>query len=59
MNFLQITLDLEFNDLFFQALLKERNVPANSSWENALKLISKDPKWEYLGKLNEKKQASV
>ena len=40
----------------FKALLRERNVPSNANWETALKLISKDPKYEYLSKLNEKKQ---
>ena len=38
-------------------LLRERNVPSTANWENALKIISKDPKWEYLSKLQEKKQA--
>ncbi len=38
-------------------LLREKNVPSTVNWDNALKIISKDPKWEYLSKLNEKKQA--
>ncbi len=38
-------------------LLREKNVPSTANWENALKIISKDLKWEYLSKLNEKKQA--
>lgn len=41
----------------FKDLLRERNVPSTANWENALKLISRDPRWEYLCKLNEKKQA--
>ena len=32
-------------------------VPSTANWEGALKAISKDPRWEYLSKLNEKKQA--
>lgn len=38
-------------------LLREKNVPSTANWEAALKLISKDPRYEYLSKLNEKKQA--
>ena len=34
-----------------------RNVPSTANWEGAVKAISKDPRWEYLSKLNEKKQA--
>lgn len=41
----------------FKDLLREKNVPSTANWETALKLISRDPKWEYLSKLNEKKQA--
>jgi len=37
-------------------LLRERNVPSTANWEAALKLINKDPRWEYLCKLTEKKQ---
>ena len=40
----------------FKDLLRERNVPSTANWENALKLINKDPRWEYLCKLTEKKQ---
>jgi pre-mRNA-processing factor 40 len=40
----------------FKDLLRERNVPSTANWENALKLINKDPRWEYLCKLSEKKQ---
>lgn len=38
-------------------LLKEKNVPSSANWESALKLINKDPRWDTLSKLNEKKQA--
>lgn len=40
----------------FKNLLREKKVPSTANWETALKLISKDPKYEYLSKLNEKKQ---
>ncbi len=39
-----------------KALLRERNVPSTANWETALKMINKDPRWEYLCKLSEKKQ---
>ena len=39
-----------------KTLLREKKVPSTANWESALKLISKDPRWEYLSKLNEKKQ---
>ena len=38
-------------------LLREKNVPASANWESALKMINKDPRWETLSKLSEKKQA--
>jgi len=38
-------------------LLREKNVPSSANWESALKMINKDPRWETLSKLNEKKQA--
>lgn len=41
----------------FKDLLREKNVPSTANWEMALKLISKDSRYEYLSKLNEKKQA--
>jgi len=41
----------------FKNLLRDRNVPSTANWEGAVKAISKDPRWEYLSKLNEKKQA--
>ena len=39
-----------------KTLLREKKVPSTANWEAALKLINKDPRWEYLSKLNEKKQ---
>ena len=41
----------------FKDLLREKNVPSTANWEQALKMITKDPRYEYLSKLNEKKQA--
>lgn len=41
----------------FRDLLKEKDVPSNASWEQALKLIANDPRYGTLRKLNEKKQA--
>jgi len=41
----------------FKDLLREKKVPSTANWENALKMISRDPRWEYLSKLAEKKQA--
>ncbi|QQP39137.1 PremRNAprocessing factor 40 -like protein Alike [Caligus rogercresseyi] len=41
----------------FKDLLREKKVPSTANWETALKLISRDPRYEYLSKLNEKKQA--
>ena len=38
-------------------LLREKNVPSSANWESALKMINKDPRWETLSKLSEKKQA--
>merc|ERR1719348_559908 len=38
-------------------LLREKNVPSSANWESALKMINKDPRWETLSKLAEKKQA--
>jgi hypothetical protein len=32
-------------------------VPSSASWEVALNMIKKDPRWETLSKLSEKKQA--
>ncbi|XP_075746173.1 pre-mRNA processing factor 40 isoform X3 [Rhipicephalus microplus] len=41
----------------FKELLREKEVPSNASWEQALKLIANDPRYGTLRKLNEKKQA--
>lgn len=41
----------------FKDLLKEKDVPSNASWEQALRLIANDPRYGTLRKLNEKKQA--
>jgi pre-mRNA-processing factor 40 len=38
-------------------LLREKNVPSTANWEAAVKAIGKDSRYEYLSKLNEKKQA--
>ncbi|XP_065071818.1 pre-mRNA-processing factor 40 homolog B-like [Rhopilema esculentum] len=40
----------------FKDLLKEKGVPSNASWENAMKMIVTDPRYTALTKLNEKKQ---
>ncbi len=40
----------------FKELLKEKQVPSNSTWEQALKLISNDPRYSSLKHLSEKKQ---
>ncbi|GFO50262.1 pre-mRNA-processing factor 40-like protein a [Plakobranchus ocellatus] len=41
----------------FKCLLKEKEVPSNVTWENAMKLIINDPRYGALKHLNEKKQA--
>lgn len=41
----------------FKELLKEKNVPSNATWEQCVKIISKDPRYPTLKKLAEKKQA--
>jgi pre-mRNA-processing factor 40 len=41
----------------FKELLKEKGVPSNASWDNALRLIQSDPRYSQLQHLNEKKQA--
>jgi pre-mRNA-processing factor 40 len=38
-------------------LLRDKNVPSSANWDSALKTISKDPRWETLSKITEKKQA--
>ncbi|KAK2717145.1 pre-mRNA-processing factor 40 homolog A-like [Artemia franciscana] len=40
----------------FKDFLREKNVPSNASWENALKMIQKDSRFSAFAKLNEKKQ---
>ncbi|XP_063808835.1 pre-mRNA-processing factor 40 homolog B isoform X3 [Pseudophryne corroboree] len=41
----------------FKDLLKEKGVPSNASWEQAMKMIINDPRYSALPKLSEKKQA--
>ncbi|KAL4222390.1 PRP40 pre-mRNA processing factor 40 [Mactra antiquata] len=41
----------------FKTLLKEKKVPSNATWENAMKLIVNDPRYGALKHLNERKQA--
>ncbi|GIY82053.1 hypothetical protein CEXT_237391 [Caerostris extrusa] len=41
----------------FKELLRDKNVPSNATWEQALKLIINDSRYGTLKKLNEKKQA--
>ncbi|XP_076360616.1 pre-mRNA processing factor 40 isoform X2 [Tachypleus tridentatus] len=41
----------------FKELLREKKVPSNASWDQALKLIVNDSRYGTLKKLNEKKQA--
>lgn len=41
----------------FKELLRVRNVPSNSNWDNCVKIISKDPLYASFKNLNEKKQA--
>ncbi|CAH1185423.1 unnamed protein product [Phyllotreta striolata] len=40
----------------FKDLLKDKNVPSNASWEQCVKIISNDPRYESFKRLNEKKQ---
>lgn len=40
----------------FKELLKSKNVPSNANWDQCVKLISSDPRYETFKKLNEKKQ---
>ncbi|XP_048346195.1 pre-mRNA-processing factor 40 homolog B isoform X2 [Sphaerodactylus townsendi] len=40
----------------FKELLKDKGVPASASWEQAMKLVSSDPRFSALPKLSEKKQ---
>lgn len=41
----------------FKDLLREKEVPSNSSWDNAMRMIVSDPRYGALKKMNEKKQA--
>uniref|UniRef100_A0A8C5PPC0 Pre-mRNA-processing factor 40 homolog B n=1 Tax=Leptobrachium leishanense TaxID=445787 RepID=A0A8C5PPC0_9ANUR len=41
----------------FKDLLKEKRVPSNASWEQAMKMVINDPRYSALSKLSEKKQA--
>lgn len=41
----------------FKELLREKEVPSNSSWDNAMRMIVNDPRYGALKKMNEKKQA--
>ncbi|KAJ8982596.1 hypothetical protein NQ317_005068 [Molorchus minor] len=40
----------------FKELLKEKNVPSNASWEQCVKIIFNDPRYDTFKKFNEKKQ---
>lgn len=40
----------------FKELLKEKNVPSNANWDQCVKIISKDPRYNSFKNLNEKKQ---
>ncbi|KAJ6630483.1 Pre-mRNA-processing factor 40 like A, partial [Pseudolycoriella hygida] len=40
----------------FKELLRVKNVPSNSNWDNCVKIISKDPLYSSFKGLNEKKQ---
>ncbi|XP_018102839.1 pre-mRNA-processing factor 40 homolog B isoform X2 [Xenopus laevis] len=42
---------------FFKELLKDKGVPSNATWEQAMKMIINDPRYSALPKLSEKKQA--
>ncbi|KAK0175703.1 hypothetical protein PV327_009432 [Microctonus hyperodae] len=41
----------------FKELLKERDVPSNATWEQAVKMIQNDLRYPQMKKLNERKQA--
>lgn len=41
----------------FKELLREKEVPSNSTWDNAMRMIVNDPRYGALKKMNEKKQA--
>ncbi|XP_071057188.1 pre-mRNA-processing factor 40 homolog A [Onthophagus taurus] len=40
----------------FKELLKDNNVPSNASWEQCIKIIQHDPRYESLKRFNERKQ---
>ncbi|XP_005180340.2 pre-mRNA-processing factor 40 homolog A [Musca domestica] len=40
----------------FKELLKEKNVPSNANWDQCVKILSKDPRYNSFKNLNEKKQ---
>lgn len=40
----------------FKELLKDKNVPSNANWDQCVKIISKDPRYNSFKNLNEKKQ---
>ncbi|XP_052853888.1 pre-mRNA-processing factor 40 homolog A [Drosophila gunungcola] len=40
----------------FKELLRDRNVPSNSNWDQCVKIISKDPRYAAFKNLNERKQ---
>lgn len=40
----------------FKDLLREKNVPSNANWDQCVKIISKDPRYNSFKNLNEKKQ---
>ncbi|XP_053694183.1 pre-mRNA-processing factor 40 homolog A [Sabethes cyaneus] len=41
----------------FKEFLREKNIPSSSSWEQCVKIVQKDPKFNIFKKLQEKKQA--
>uniref|UniRef100_A0A1B0C570 Pre-mRNA-processing factor 40 homolog A n=1 Tax=Glossina palpalis gambiensis TaxID=67801 RepID=A0A1B0C570_9MUSC len=40
----------------FKDLLREKNVPSNANWDQCVKILSKDPRYNAFKNLNEKKQ---
>ncbi|XP_050432736.1 pre-mRNA-processing factor 40 homolog B [Adelges cooleyi] len=40
----------------FKDLLKRKNIPSNASWDQTVKIISRDPLYPQVKKLNEKRQ---
>ncbi|CAH1134769.1 unnamed protein product [Ceutorhynchus assimilis] len=40
----------------FKQLLKDKNIASNASWEQCVKIVQNDPRYESFKKLNEKKQ---